>query len=244
VTFTAMDVAEWQERVRGWSPVMLLEWAFGLWQDRVTLASSFGLEDMVLVDMACRVTRPVDVFCLDTGVLFPETYDVMARCEQQYPVVLRRIAPTLSLEAQERLYGPALWERNPDQCCAIRKVEPLTRALEGYQAWITGIRREQAPTRAQAEPLEWDAARGLVKLNPLAFWTQDDVAAYVRNQHVPYNPLHDQGYPSIGCVPCTRPVRPGEDPRAGRWAGFQKTECGLHVDQSLGSTRTRDKSGR
>ncbi|MCL8208216.1 MAG: phosphoadenylyl-sulfate reductase [Actinomycetia bacterium] len=228
MTWTNETVRTYQEQVRHWTPGELLRWAWETWGDGLTLASSFGLEDVALIDMAARVFQPVDVFCLDTDLLFPETYRLMETLVQRYPIRLRRVRPRLTLEEQAAQEGPELWRRDPDRCCGLRKVEPLGRALAGYAAWVTGIRREQAPTRAHAEPLEWDARHNLVKLNPLAYWTTDAVWAYVRAEAVPYNPLHDRGYPSIGCWPCTRAVAPGEDPRAGRWSGFDKTECGIH----------------
>lgn len=139
-----------------------------------------------------------------------------------------RVEPVVSLDEQAAAYGPALWSREPDRCCALRKVEPLRRFLQGYRAWITGLRRQQSPTRAGTRPVEWDQRFGLVKVNPLFRWSRDEVWRYIRDHDVPYNPLHDRGYPSIGCWPCTTPVAPGEDERAGRWRGFHKTECGLH----------------
>jgi phosphoadenosine phosphosulfate reductase len=229
MTWTAETVAAWQDQARRWTPVELLKWAHETFGAQLTLASSFGLEDVVLIHLASQAYAPVDVFTLDTDLLFTETYALMDTIEARFPVRLRRIRPALTLAQQAEAHGPALWRRDPDRCCFLRKVEPLERALEGYTAWITGVRREQAPTRANAEPLEWDRRWERVKLNPLAYWTTDAVWAYLRTHDLPYNPLHDQGYPSIGCWPCTRAVKPGEDPRAGRWSGFAKTECGLHA---------------
>jgi phosphoadenosine phosphosulfate reductase len=142
---------------------------------------------------------------------------------------VERIAPERPVAEQEQDEGPRLWERDPDRCCALRKVAPLARALEGMDAWITGVRRAQSASRADARKIEYDASRDVVRLLPLADWTDEDVTGYLYAHDVPYNPLHDQGYPSIGCMPCTRAVRPGEDPRAGRWAGRDKDECGLHL---------------
>ncbi|MBX5467919.1 MAG: phosphoadenylyl-sulfate reductase [Firmicutes bacterium] len=194
----------------------------------VTLASSFGLEDVLLLHWAAAITPCPDVFCLDTGLLFPETYALIETLKARYRFRLRRIAPSLTLAQQRATFGPELWRRDPDACCRLRKVEPLGRALEGYAVWITGIRREQTPARRHAQWVEADAATGRIKVNPLAHWTGARVRQAVEALGVPYNPLHDQGYPSLGCWPCTRPVRPGEDPRAGRWPGFAKTECGIH----------------
>ncbi|MBA4543634.1 MULTISPECIES: phosphoadenylyl-sulfate reductase [Thermoactinomyces] len=194
----------------------------------ITLACSFGAEDVALVDMLLKVDKDVDIFYLDTDLHFAETYEVRDRLKERYQKDFIRVSPALTLEEQAEKYGDELWKVNPDQCCRIRKVEPLKQFLRGYQGWITGIRREQSPTRAHTEVVEWDRAFGLVKINPLAYWTNAQVWEYIYSNDIPYNKLHDQSYPSIGCQPCTRPVKPGEDPRAGRWAGLDKTECGLH----------------
>ena len=210
-------------------PQAIVAAALELFGDRITIASSFGLEDVVLIHMATSVgRRPVDVFCLDTEVLFPQTYELLHHFEASYAIRLRRMLPELSLAQQSERHGDALWARDPDLCCKLRKVEPLSRALQGYDAWITGLRRAQGPTRAGARAVESDASHGLHKVNPLVRWSDEELWSYVRAEGVPYNPLHEHGYPSIGCIHCTRAVRPGEDPRAGRWSGFVKTECGLH----------------
>lgn len=207
----------------------VLRWAFQHFeQTEISLACSFGAEDVALVDMMTGIRPGARAFYLDTNVLFPETYNVIERIKGKYDVTLDQYLPLLTLEEQADRHGDALWTSDPDACCGIRKVEPLKRALGGLKAWITGIRREQSPTRANAQVVEWDAKFGLVKFNPLVAWTDRDVWKYILEHGVPYNVLHDQGYPSIGCTHCTRPVKPGEDPRAGRWSGFQKTECGLH----------------
>lgn len=226
-----LALARANARLEAASPQEVLAFALAAFGSRIALASSFGLEDVVLVDMLHRTGQPFRVFYLDTDVLFPETYDLIERVRRRYGIALERLSPRLSLGAQAERHGDALWAREPDRCCAIRKVEPLTRALAGLDAWITGIRRDQTPARAHAGRIEWDSAHALAKVNPLAPWTIEQVWRYVRANDVPYNPLHDRGYPSIGCTHCTRPVGAGEDPRAGRWAGFAKTECGLHVAQ-------------
>jgi phosphoadenosine phosphosulfate reductase len=197
---------------------------FGL---RAAIASSFGPEDIVLIDLASKTGLPYRVFTLDTDFLFPETYALIDRVEARYAIEVERCrAPTP--EEQAAVHGEALWLREPDRCCGIRKVEPLTAKLRTLEAWITGIRRDQAPTRANAKKREWDEKFGLWKANPLADWSAATVWEYIRAHELPYNPLHDRSYPSIGCTHCTRPVQAGEDPRAGRWSGFAKTECGLH----------------
>jgi len=201
------------------------------YRGKIVLACSFGAEDVVLVDMVQRVDPSVPLFYLDTEFLFPETYVTRDRVIERYglkPAQVIQMKSLLTPQKQTEEYGHALWSREPDRCCQLRKVEPLTRVLRGYEAWITGIRRDQAPSRANAGIVEWDQKFELVKINPLARWSWNDVWTYIKVYEVPYNPLHDQHYPSIGCTHCTAPVAPGEDPRAGRWKNFAKTECGLH----------------
>ena len=222
------QLAELAGRFESADPESVLRWALDAYGPRICLACSFGAEDMVLLDMCARLRPGVDVFYLDTGLLFEETYRLIERVAATYPVRVLRVLPELTVEQQAQRYGEALWSREPDRCCALRKVEPLRRFLQGYDAWITGVRRQQSPSRAKAQAVEWDGRFGLVKVNPLVRWSRDDVWRYIRERGVPYNPLHERGYPSIGCWPCTTPVRDGEDERAGRWRGFSKTECGLH----------------
>ncbi len=178
--------------------------------------------------MLQKISPKTDIFYLDTDFHFQETYETRDRLAERYGINFVQVKPLLTPEEQAAKHGDELWKSDPNACCNIRKVEPLTRVLGKYDAWITGIRREQAPTRANAKKVEYDTKFGLVKFNPLASWTQDDVWNYIREHDVIYNPLHDQNYPSIGCAYCTRQVMPGEDPRAGRWSGHQKIECGLH----------------
>ncbi len=213
------------------SPQDVLAYAIETYHPRIVLACSFGAEDVVLVDMVHRMNPDVPLFYLDTDFLFPETYATRDRIIERYqlkPAQVIQVKSLLTPQKQAESYGDALWTSSPDQCCQLRKVEPLTRVLKGYNAWITGIRRDQAPSRASAGLIEWDQKFKLVKVNPLARWTWTDVWTYIKVYEVPYNPLHDQNYPSIGCTYCTAPVAPGDDPRAGRWKNFAKTECGLH----------------
>jgi phosphoadenosine phosphosulfate reductase len=168
---------------------------------------------------------PIDLFTLDTGVLFPETYALWRRLEARYGVTIRAVRADNP--------APELWKRDPDACCEQRKVRPLREALAGFDAWITAIRRDQTPERAHAQVVEHDAKFGLVKVNPLVAWTHDDVWAHIYRHDVPYNPLHERGYPSIGCAPCTSAIVPGENLRAGRWRGAAKKECGLHTSAPL-----------
>ena len=213
------------------SPQDVLAYAIETYHPRIVLACSFGAEDVVLVDMVHRMNPDTPLFYLDTDFLFPETYATRGRIIERYqlkPAQVIQVKSLLTSQKQAASYGDALWTSNPDQCCQLRKVEPLTRVLKGYNAWITGIRRDQAPSRASAGLIEWDQKFGLVKVNPLARWSWTDVWTYIKIYEVPYNPLHDQNYPSIGCTHCTKPVMPGQDPRSGRWQGNAKTECGLH----------------
>jgi phosphoadenosine phosphosulfate reductase len=212
-----------------WRPEEVLRWAFAAFKDDVAMASGGGVEGMVLLDIAAGVNPRLKVFTLDTEFLFPETYDLFDRAEKRYGIKIERVYSALTPAEQERAYGPGLWKQAPDQCCNLRKVEPLKRKLSQLHGWITAIRRDQTSSRASASKIEWDEKFNLVKINPLVDWTTKMVWDYVHKHNVPYNLLHDRDYPSIGCTHCTRAVAAGEDARAGRWAGSQKTECGLHL---------------
>jgi len=223
------EIAAEAAALEGRGPVAALRWAYEQFaHDEIAFACSFGAEDVALAHMISQVAPEAQAFYLDTGFLFPETYQTIEAVRAAYPLRIRQVLPPLTPEEQAAQYGDELWRRDPDLCCNLRKVQPLTGVLQGLKAWITGIRREQSPTRAGAQVVEWDRKFGLVKINPLVAWKDADVWKYILENNVPYNPLHDRGYPSIGCTHCTRAVRPGEDPRAGRWSGFAKTECGLH----------------
>ncbi len=211
------------------SPQEILSWAFDEFADEISIATGFGAEGMAIIDMAVRINPSPDIFFIDTGFLFAETYELSRQVEERYHITIRAFKPELGPEAQEKLFGPKLWEKNADLCCQIRKLEPLEEALEGLSAWVTAIRRDQTAARASARPIEWDERWRLVKVNPLVRWSKRDVWDYLRSNDVPFNPLHLRGYPSIGCTHCTRAVREGEDDRAGRWSGREKTECGLHA---------------
>ncbi len=223
------SVAHWADELETADPQAICAWAVSTFGSQVALASSFGVEDMCVLDMLVRATPTPRVFYLDTGVLFAETYALVDAVGTRYGLMPERRRPALTLALQAEHYGDRLWERDPDACCRMRKVEPLGQVLKGLDAWITGIRRDQTPFRAGARVVEVDAKFGLIKVNPLVRWTIGQVWRYVRRHRVPYNPLHDRGYPSIGCAPCTWAVGPGEDPRAGRWASLGKTECGIHL---------------
>ncbi|MBW7452798.1 phosphoadenylyl-sulfate reductase [Paenibacillus sepulcri] len=209
------------------SPQEIIKFAIETFPN-ITFACSFGAEDVVIVDMLQKISPSTDVFYLDTDFHFKETYETRDKMKEIYGMNFVEVKPEITPEQQAEQFGDELWKSDANQCCNIRKVQPLTKILSKYEAWITGIRRDQAPTRANSKKVEYDTKFGLVKFNPIASWTSEDVWEYIRTNNVYYNPLHDNNYPSIGCEHCTRQVMPGEDPRAGRWAGQEKTECGLH----------------
>ncbi|WP_434085896.1 phosphoadenylyl-sulfate reductase [Mycolicibacterium rufum] len=205
----------------------LLRWTDENFGGNYIVASN--MQDAVLVDLAAKVRPGVDVLFLDTGYHFVETIGTRDAVEAVYDVNVVNVRPETTVAEQDALFGKNLFERSPNECCRMRKVEPLSKALRGYSAWVTGIRRVEAPTRANAPLISWDKAFGLVKINPLAAWTDDDMQDYIDAHGILVNPLVDEGYPSIGCAPCTAKPIAGADPRSGRWAGQSKTECGLHA---------------
>jgi phosphoadenosine phosphosulfate reductase len=205
----------------------IVRWAIATFGDRICVTSS--MKDAVLVDVASKIRPGIDVLFVDTGYHFAETVGTRDAVEAVYPVNVVNVTSSRTVAEQERDLGPRLYGRNPDLCCHLRKVEPLNRALEPYLAWITGIRREETSHRRGARVVEWNAARGKVKVNPLARWTHEQLEAYIDEHGILVNPLQYDGYPSIGCEPCTQRVAPGEDPRSGRWAGTGKTECGINI---------------
>ena len=205
----------------------LLRWTDENFGDGYVVASN--MQDAVLVDLAAKVRPGVDVLFLDTGYHFVETIGTRDAVEAVYDINVVNVTAENSVAKQDELYGKDLFAREPNECCRMRKVEPLGRALRGYTAWVTGIRRVEAPTRAKAPLISWDKAFGLVKINPIAAWTDEDMQNYIDANDVLVNPLVFEGYPSIGCAPCTAKPVEGADPRSGRWAGLSKTECGLHA---------------
>ena len=221
--FAAAAAAELEEA----SATEIIRWAADTFGDRLCLTSSMA--DALMVDLVSGVVPGIDVVFLDTGYHFPETLGTRDAVAQTYPVNLITVQPTRTVAEQDRDLGPRLYGRDPNLCCHLRKVEPLQRALEPYDAWLTGLRRDEAVTRRNVGVVQWDARKRKIKVNPIARWTQADVDAYVAERGVLVNPLQYDGYPSIGCAPCTRRVAEGADPRSGRWAGTGKVECGLHV---------------
>jgi phosphoadenosine phosphosulfate reductase len=205
----------------------VLTWAGETFGNSFAVTSSMA--DGLLAHLASRAVPGVNVVFLDTGYHFAETIGTRDWVSGVMPITLLNVTAPQTVAQQDAEYGPELHQRDPDLCCALRKVQPLAQALAGYAAWGSGVRRDESPTRAGTPVVDWDAKRGMVKVNPMAAWTDADVDAYIAEHQVPVNPLQEIGYASIGCAPCTRPVAPGEDPRAGRWAGRGKTECGLHT---------------
>jgi phosphoadenosine phosphosulfate reductase len=227
-TYDEQTLARLSADLEGKEPQEVLRWAVQEFQPGLTLACSFGgPTGMALLDMIMKIDPTVEIFYLDTDYLFPETHYLRDVCEQKYGFKPIGYKSLLTPEAQDEQHGAELWTRDPDLCCELRKVEPNYRALEGKTAWVSGMRRDQSKTRSHVAILDWDEKFGLVKLNPLAAWTEKQVWAYIMSNGVPYNELHDKGYPSIGCTNCTKAVRPGDDPRSGRWSGFDKEECGI-----------------
>ena len=228
---TREDLPALSQQMEANSPEEILRWAVDTYGSKLTMATAFGAEGCVLLAMLAEIpgAKEARLFNLETGYQFQETLDLRERFREQYGITVEYVRANETVEQMEQRLGGPIYGTNPDECCRIRKVEPLKNALAGYEAWITAIRRDQTPARAQAGIVEWDPKFNLVKVNPLANWTSRDVWAYIRINEVPYNPLHEQGYPSIGCRHCTKAVQIGEDDRAGRWAGFAKLECGLHT---------------
>ncbi|MGI9556477.1 MAG: phosphoadenylyl-sulfate reductase [Solirubrobacterales bacterium] len=223
----AIDPREVAEGLEGRSAEETIAWALDTFGPGLSFACSFQKTTSMVVDIVHRLGAEARFFYLDTGVLFDESYATRDALEERYGIEFERHAG-ISLEEQAELYGDSLWARQPDACCGIRKVEPMREALEAVECWVSGIRRADSRTRAGAAKFGWDRRFGLWKLNPLADLSDQEVWAYLMKHDVPYNPLHDAGYPSIGCTHCTRPPGAGEAPRAGRWADAEKTECGLH----------------
>ena len=230
VEWTPALLKEVSAKLEGGSPQDVLQWGFDNFGSEIVLATGFGPEGVVLMHLVSQMRPETKVFYLDTDVLFSNTLELRDELEKRLGINFVRVHSGLSLDEQALRHGEALWERDPDTCCLMRKVIPQREFLKNYSAWITGIRRDQTAFRANTRLVEWDIPNKMVKLNPLAAWTSDQVWDHIKENDLPYNILHDYGYPSIGCWPCTKSVKEGEDPRSGRWAGKAKTECGIHLD--------------
>jgi phosphoadenosine phosphosulfate reductase len=211
----------------------ILKWAYREYGEEIVYACSFGAEGIVLIDLIQKVNKQAKIIFLDTGLHFPETYELIDNVRSRYPSMqITMVKPITSVEEQAKWYGEELWRHNPNLCCNMRKVLPLKEALENVKAWISGLRQEQSPTRRNTQYINKDEKFHNIKVCPLIHWTWEDIMNYIDLNKLPYNPLHDKGYPSIGCAPCTQSISKDGDLRAGRWAGLSKTECGLHQTKS------------
>ena len=226
----AENLQNLSDRFEKSSPEEILRWAVETYGPGLTMATAFGVEGCVLLAMLSEIPggRDVRVFNLETGYQFPETLALRETILERYGIAVDFVHSRESVTDMEKRLGGPIYHRDPDECCRIRKIVPLREALSGHDAWISAIRRDQTPDRSGAGIVEWDSKFNLVKVSPLANWTRAEVWAYVHINEVPYNPLHEKGFPSIGCWPCTRAVADGDDDRSGRWASFAKLECGLH----------------
>ncbi|BAU29678.1 phosphoadenosine phosphosulfate reductase [Aneurinibacillus soli] len=229
-TLTEEHYQELNDQLQNKDALDVLKWAYGQFKDDLVYACSFGAEGMVLIDLISRVKPDAHIVFLDTNLHFTETYDVIAEVRAKYPKLqIEMKQPDLTLAEQEEQHGAELWKSSPNVCCRLRKIKPLEDALTGAVAWLSGLRREQSPTRANTQFINQDNRFHSIKICPLIHWTWEDVWNYIRLYELPYNKLHDQNYPSIGCAPCTQQVEGGGDSRDGRWSGTGKTECGLHL---------------
>jgi phosphoadenosine phosphosulfate reductase len=225
---SSVDLVEANLKLANARPQEILRWAVDTFSTKLTMATAFGPEGCAILHMLSEIDPSVRVFNLETGYQFAETLELRDQIARRYGIEVEYVSAESSRAEYEASNGGPIYATDPDRCCRDRKLLPLRRAVEGYDAWISAIRADQSSHRARADVVGWDSKFGLVKINPLLKWTKRDVWAFVVTNDVPYNPLHDQGYPSIGCWPCTKPVNQGDDERAGRWAGQAKTECGLH----------------
>lgn len=223
------ELSQQQKAFQNAEPQEILEWATETYGQKLAVVTSFQPTGIVTLHMLQSIAPDTPVLTLDTGLLFPETYGLMDQIQERLKLRIIRVESELSLENQAQLYGDKLWERQPDYCCHLRKTRPLQKALVHYNAWITGLRRDQSSERANLPAISIDRQSGLIKIAPFINWTEDMIWTYINAYDLPYNALHDQNYPSIGCTHCTSPVLEGQDKRSGRWADRAKTECGIHV---------------
>lgn len=222
------DLVRLNDQFEYQSPEDLLIWASENFGIEAVLGTGFGPSGVVLIHKITQLGLDIKVFCLDTNLLFDETYKLWDKIEKKFKITVESVSPILTLEGQAELYEEELWKSNPDQCCHLRKVLPLQKYLSNKSAWITGLRRSQSEMRKHVQKIEWDPSNKVFKLNPLVDWTQNEIWNYIDEYRLPYNPLHDEGYPSIGCIPCTEPAM-GDSERSGRWKNLEKTECGIHL---------------
>jgi len=223
------ELAAANRELTGQPPDVVLRWAVRRFHPKLMMATAFGAEGCCILHLLADIERGVRIINLDTGYQFRETLELRERIRERYGIAVEYVRPETTAAEYEAEHGGPLYLHRPDQCCYDRKIVPLRNAVKGFDAWISAIRSDQTKDRGAASVVAWDAKFGVVKVNPLLTWNRNDVWKFVLANDVPVNPLHDQGYPSIGCEPCTAPVNPGDDERAGRWAGTKKKECGLHV---------------
>ena len=232
--FSTESIHELAEQFESVHPTQMLQWAADHFPERAAIGTSFQGAGLVIIDLALEAGLRLPVFTLDTGLLFPETLELANRLEDFFDISIERVEPELTVATQDAEHGPELWKTAPDLCCSIRKVLPLQSKLRDLDVWITGLRRQQSDTRQKTLPLElykFDVLRdqSILKMNPLVNWTKEAVWEHLRRRKIPYNPLTDRGYRSIGCWPCTRAIGANDNERAGRWTGFDKAECGIHT---------------
>ena len=227
-TWQPPSISQLNRRLETKSAEEILRWSIENFGDGFSMGTAFGASGMALMDMALRINADIDIFYIDTDYFFPESLALIEQSQRHYGRPFRRVASDVSVAEQDRTYGLKLYSSDPDKCCNIRKVVPMGEALKGSTAWVSALRRDQSPTRAGTPVLRWNDKYGVVKVSPLVHWSEADVWDYIHEHNVPYNELHERNYPSIGCWPCTEPVQPGDDLRAGRWVGLTKLECGLH----------------
>jgi phosphoadenosine phosphosulfate reductase len=231
--YGAAQAAEWSHALEGRPAPEIIRWAVDRFGDGLVIGSSFGKDALVIMDLARRLRPDIPILFLETGYHFPETLEFRDRLRVEWHANIVDVRPAQTVADQDARCGPELFARDPDRCCALRKVAPLQRALAGRRAWMTGVRRTQHPSRSRTPLVEWqelsEGGPGLYKINPLAAWSLSEVEAYIAEQRLPRHPLWTKGYPSVGCAPCTAPAAPGEAERAGRWRGQGKIECGIHV---------------
>jgi phosphoadenosine phosphosulfate reductase len=226
----AVSIANLQARFEKAHPQDVLRYASDTWGEKLTIVTSFQPTGIVTIHMMQAIAPQTPILTLDTGYLFPQTVKLMDELEARWQLNLHRIRPEITIPEQNARYGDELYEHDPDKCCHLRKVLPLQKALAPYDVWLTGLRRDQAPTRTHTPIISKDERHNMLKIAPFATWTEDMIWAYIHAHDLPYNILHDAGYPSIGCAPCTRAVESNTDLRAGRWMHHNKTECGIHRD--------------
>jgi phosphoadenosine phosphosulfate reductase len=227
--FDLEQIQELNRRFENSHPDEILSWGVEKFGRKVVLGTGFGPSGVFLIHRLVTKKFPIKIFYLDTHLLFSETYQLRDELEDTFDISIERVSTQLSVEDQANKYGDELWKSNPDKCCYLRKVLPLKNYLADKEAWVTGVRRSQSVTREQTQIIEWDPLNEVIKINPLARWGNEEVWEYINSHELPYNPLHDYGYPTIGCIPCTEAVETDSDERSGRWKKMEKTECGIHL---------------